>query len=71
MTDRRSGGGERRNVTLVIRAFVNEDGNHYGFVSDPGDPGAAGGWQATFSELDELIALVQHRLGREGKSLNP
>jgi hypothetical protein len=58
MTDRQSVG--RRNVTLVIRAFVNEDGSHYGSVSDPTGPD---GWHATFSEFSELINLVLTRMG--------
>ncbi|MEX1018522.1 MAG: hypothetical protein WDZ49_02630 [Litorilinea sp.] len=51
----------RRRVTLVIRAFVNEDGEHYGVVSDPGE---TAGWEATFSEMAELVTLVQTRLDR-------
>jgi hypothetical protein len=59
MIDGQSGNSARRNMTFVIRAFVSEDGVHYGVLSDPG---AANRWQANFSGIGELVALVQDRL---------
>lgn len=56
----------RRNLTLVIRAFVNEDGMHYGVVSDPGE---TEGWQATFSRYEELFDLILGRLDKTSKAV--
>lgn len=60
--------GTRRPVTLVIRAFVNDDGELYGVVDEPS---ARTRWQAKFSHLVELVELVCARLpGEETRTVS-